>query len=87
MKNLSSFLDKFKNITPPERFVKEVFIKVVSDTTEITLLKNEIDVRGSVLFITTQPAIKSELFLKKDLLLEKLNQELQQYKKIIKDIR
>jgi len=87
MKNISSFLSKFTRITPPERFVKEVFVKVVSDTTGITLSKNEINVKGSVLFISPDPTVKSELFLKKDLLLEKLNQELTQYKKEIKDIR
>ena len=87
MKNISSFLNKFTNLTPPKRFVKEVFINTAASITGITLKKEEIEIRGSILFITTNSITKNELFLKKDILLQKLNEKLEGYKKVIKDIR
>ena len=87
MKKVAAFLDVFKNITPPERFVREVFMRVVSETHGIALKEEEIQVQGNILFIQSSPIVKNELFLKKDMLLQKVNQELQQYKKLIKNIR
>lgn len=87
MKPLTSFLSKFTNLTPPERFVKEILISVATDVAGVTLTQDEIEVRGETLFITTAPTKKSELFMQKNLLLQRINQELKQYKKTIKDIR
>jgi len=86
-KNVSSFLGKFTNLTPPERFIKDSFIIIAAEMTGITLKKEEIDVRGDTLYIKLHSVAKNELFLQKDALLQRLNQELQQYKKVIKDIR
>lgn len=86
-KDVSSLLSKFINLTPPERFIKEIFINITTSITGITLKKEEIEIRGSILYITTNSITKNELFLKKDTFLQKLNEELERYKKVIKDIR
>ena len=83
MLNISKYLEKFKKITPPERFVREVFIRIVQETTNITLKDTDVQIQGNTIYITPHPLIKNEIFLQKSVLLEKLNQELQQYKKII----
>lgn len=86
MENISSFLNKFKNIVPPERFVKEVFIRVVSNVANITILEKEITVKKNILHIQMSSLKKNELFLHKEKLLDELNKELKSYKKVIKDI-
>ena len=87
MENITTFLKKFIKLTPPERFIKEIFVKTVEEITNITLKSTDIQIQKSTIYITPHPLIKNELFLQKDAILKKLNQELQQYKKTINDIR
>jgi len=86
MLNISKYLEKFKKITPPERFIRELFIRVVFETTNITLKDTDIKVQGNIVYTTPHPVVKNELFLQKNIILEKLNQELQQYKKTITNL-
>lgn len=86
MFNISQFLEKFKNITPPDKFVKEIFISVVKDTSGIALEAGDLDVRNGVIFISTNPIVKNEIFLKKREILQNLSKELKQYKKDIRNI-
>lgn len=85
-KNLSSFLEKFANLIPPERFLKEIFIRTVFEVTKINLKEEEIKINGKNIFLSSHPAKKSEIFLQKQVLLKKMNEELSSFKKTIKDI-
>ncbi len=86
MLNISKFLGKFTGLKPPERFIREICIKIISETVKVTLKNEDIQIQGNTIYLTPHPLVKNEIFLQKDILLEKLNQELQQYKKVIKNI-
>lgn len=86
MKNISSFLEKFTNLTPPERFIKEIFIRAVLEVTNVNLKKEEIEISGKNIFLLLHPTKKSEIFLKKQKVLKKTNEELSSFKKTIKNI-
>lgn len=87
MFNIGNFLEKFKNITPPDKFVKDVLIGVVKDTVNIDIEKDNIDVRNGTIFITVDPIIKSEIFFKKSEIIKSLTEKLKKYKKTIREIR
>lgn len=87
MFNIGNFLERFKNITPPDKFVKDVFIYVVKDAVNIEIEKDDLDVRNGTIFISIDPIIKSEIFLKKNEIMKNLTKKLKEYKKTIRDIR
>lgn len=87
MFNIGNFLEKFKSITPPDKFVKDGLVSVVKETTNIEIEKENIDVRNGTIFITADPIIKNEIFLKKGEIMQSLTEKLKEYKKTIKDIR
>ncbi|MFQ5661677.1 MAG: hypothetical protein ACE5F2_00280 [Candidatus Paceibacteria bacterium] len=87
MFNIGNFLEKFKNITPPDKFVKDVLIGVVKDVVNIEIEKENIDVRNGTIFISADPIIKNEIFLKKSEIMQNLTGRLKQYKKTIREIR
>lgn len=86
MFNISSFLEKFKNITPPDKFVKDEFIGVVKDVIGIDIKKENIAVRGGKIFLSIDPIVKNEIFLRKRDMLETLKERLKVYKKTIKSL-
>lgn len=86
MFNIGDFLEKFKNITPPDKFVKEELISAVKDVVGIAIEKDNIDVRNGTIFISVDPIIKNEIFLKKSEVMENLKEKLKIYKKTIRDI-
>ena len=63
-----------------------MFIRVVQETTNITLKDTDVQIQGNTIYITPHPLIKNEIFLQKNIVLEKLNKELQQYKKTITNV-
>ena len=83
--NINSFLEKFKNITPPDDFLKKTFISVVKDETGIEVARGDIKIAHGVIYLSASPAIKSELYIKKPLLLKRISAALSQEK--ISDIR
>lgn len=87
MFNISDYLSKFKNITPPDKFVKDELVSVVKDVAGIDIEKENIDVRNGTVFISTDPLIKNEIFLRKKEVLESLREKLKVYKKTVRDIR
>lgn len=87
MFNIGNFLEKFRNITPPDKFVKDVLIDVVKETANIDIEKENLDVRNGVIFISIDSIIKNEIFLKKAEIMKNLTEKLKKYKKTIRDIR
>ena len=86
MFNISDYLSKFKNITPPDKFVKDELVVVVKDVVGVDIEKEDIDVRNGTVFISTDPLIKNEIFLKKSEVLESLREKLKVYKKTVRDL-
>lgn len=87
MFNISDYLAKFKNITPPDKFVKDELVVVVKDVVGIDIEKSDIDVRNGTIFLSIDPIVKNEIFLKKAEVLESLREKLKSYKKTVKEIR
>jgi len=86
MFNISNYLEKFKKITPPNKFIKDVFIGVVKNTTNIILKKDDIDIRNGIIFISTDQIIKNEIFLQKNKIMKYFTKNINNYKKTIRNI-
>lgn len=86
MFNISSFLEKFKNITHPDKFIKDEFIGVAKDILGINIKKENIAVRDGKIFLSVDPIVKNEIFLRKEAVLENLKERLKIYKKTIKSL-
>ena len=83
MLSISSFFGKFKNIAPPERFVKEECVKAVARAAGITIVPEDVSVRGDTVFIAAPPAKKTTLMLEKHAVLSELQNALKPYRKTI----
>ncbi len=87
MFHLKDFLQKFSLLSPPDRLVREASIAVVGEAIGITLSQKDIEIRGGVLFLNIHPVAKSELLLKKSLVLDEIARRMAPQKKEIRDIR
>ncbi|MBT3283013.1 hypothetical protein HN375_02555 [bacterium] len=86
MFNISDYLSKFKNITPPDKFVKDELVAVVKEVVGVEIEKDSIDVRNGTVFLSVDPIIKNEIFLRKTEVLESLREKLKSYKKTVRDL-
>lgn len=84
--HVGNFLEKFRNLKPPKKFTQDETIKIINDILGISLAEDGVEQKGVTLFIKTKnSAIKSEIFLRKNKILEDLNKKLGP--KAPKDIR
>lgn len=86
MFNIGNFLEKFKNIAAPDKFVKDVLIIVIKDAVGVEVEKDDISVRNGTIFLSIDPVIKNEIILKKNEIMKNLTKKLSTYKKTIRDI-
>lgn len=87
IEKINLFLNKFKNIVPPERFIKREIVGVVKEIVGVVLHENNLKLKRNVVYISTQAVIKSEVFLHKKEILLLLSQRLSKYKQTVTDIR
>ena len=85
MKGIESFLEKFKKLLKYDREIKKIIIEVVKNIIGVEVKEEDIKIQNKILYIKANPYIKNEIFIKKDLILERLKKSLKN--KIIKDIR
>lgn len=85
MQNINSFLEKFKKLLRYNKEIKETIKGVIKEKIGVELDDKDIKIQNKVLYIKTTPYVKNEIFIKKDIILEKLNSLLD--KKSPKDIR
>lgn len=71
------YFERFSKLKPPERFVRERVIEDVYAVCGITLRPFEVSVQGSVVYITTNPVVKSEIMLKKQVILKRIRDHLE----------
>ena len=81
---ITELLKRFRNIEPSDAHIKEAFIAVVAELFGETVDKKEIDVQQGTIYLRVHPALKSEIYIKKQRTLELLNKKLQ--KEAIKNI-
>lgn len=75
MFNISSYLDKCKTLLAGQEASKEYIQSIIKEICHIDIEKNIISIKNGAIYITAQPIIKNEIFLKKTLLLEKLKEK------------
>lgn len=83
MELISLYLEKFKNIGLPEKQLKEVVQSAIKEVVGVTIdvSKITLDAERGLVKVSGHPALKSELFLKKEGL-EKILAERSKIKKI-----
>lgn len=62
---IKNYLDKFTILKPPQSFVTEVFITACYAVCGITIKPYEVQVKETILYLTTNPIIKSEILNKR----------------------
>jgi len=72
MFNIDSFLEKFKNLTPPHKEVRRVVVLVVKKNTNIQLEEEQILSHGNTVYLKIKPIYKTEIFLNKKKILEEI---------------
>lgn len=76
MDSIKLFLTKFKNYLPPAIALQRLAREVIKQETGIDLKAEEIKLTNFTLYIKTRPAAKSEIFLKREKILERLGEKL-----------
>jgi hypothetical protein len=71
MFNIGDFLVKFKQITPPDGIIRDVFSEIILQILNININKTDISLKNNTVYIKTNPFIKNKIFIhKKDILKE-----------------
>ena len=87
MNLISTFLERFKKLSPPESALKTAFINAVRSVLSVEFRPDQIQVRRDVVSFEGNPLLKTELMLKKKELLARANEELKMFSRRITDIR
>jgi len=87
--SVSKYLEKFFVISPPGKFYQKEIIKALNEILNIKLSEDNAKYRFGMIYIknnsVTSGALKNEIFLNKEKILNQINQKLKNHK--IKDIR
>jgi hypothetical protein len=86
VRSIGSFFDKFRNIRPPDKAVREACIKSVKSTLGVSLSGNQIKVQRDSVHINAPSPVKSEIMLSKQRILEGINKDLASEKRKIKNV-
>ena len=63
MKDVSTYLkDRLKGFTPSDRILRDTCIEAITEVCDVSLRVHEVSVRGKIVFITTNPILKNEVF-------------------------
>ena len=87
MDHINKFFKKISNLTPPQRYTKRACKSVIKNLLNIDVEEDKINIKRNTIYIQESPSIKSEIFLNKKEILQKLQEELKLYNKTINDIR
>ncbi len=85
MLQLAHLLDRFKNIKPPHDTVKRHIIADIKELFGVDIRREDIEVKHTTICINISGPLKTEIFMQKKQLLDRLQQSLKEEK--IGDIR
>lgn len=73
--NLGKFLDRFKDLKPPKKFIQDETAKAIKSAVNIEINPDEIEERGGIIYFKTKnSSLKNEIFLKKEKILNSLKE-------------
>ncbi len=84
MFNVSLYLEKFKTLGLAEHTAKDALILVLQKSIGVAIEKKDVEYKNGKFQIRTEPIIKSQIYIKKNEILESLSKEL---RKNIADVR
>tara|TARA_B100001971_G_C17906947_1_gene390851 strand:+ start:355 stop:618 length:264 start_codon:yes stop_codon:yes gene_type:complete len=84
-KEIGGYLSKFKTLTPPNKAVKDIVMSIIKKEIDINISTENIEVRGDTIFLYVDSFVKTEILLRKNILLRELKNKLGN--KIIRDIK
>lgn len=70
MKEISSFFDKFKNSALKELNKREIIASSLYKIVKIKIEIKDLDIKNGILYIKGSQMLKSEIFLKKKIILD-----------------
>ena len=73
MFNLSSYLEKFKNLKDPKED-KVVIANILSEEVGVNILVSEITIQKGTIFISGSALLKSRVFMKKEEIVKRINE-------------
>jgi hypothetical protein len=85
MEKVDLFLEKFKDISPPDESVKKEAVSIIHDVTGIELDTKQITVSRNQLRLEISPTLKSRIYMNKESIIERLSNTLHEEK--ISDIQ
>jgi hypothetical protein len=74
MLNLSSLLEKFKHLKDPKEEREKIAV-LLSKCLGFNIESNLLDIKKDILYLNVSGYVKTEVFMKKDLVLEALKKE------------
>lgn len=75
--NIGNFLDRFANLKTPKNFIQEEARQAIKNILNVEINPEEMEWRGGVVYIKIKnSALKNEIFIKKEKILEILKQRL-----------
>lgn len=82
MQKINNYLEKFKILTIPDETIRQTAVNIIKSEIGVDLEIKDTAVKGSVLYIKCSGPAKSEIFLRKGMILKKMN-NLEGNKKIL----
>lgn len=82
MFNISSFLDRFRNILLSDVALKETVANCLSEVLKVKIEKDSVSVKNGTISVKCSPIIKGEIFMKKAPILAKIKESLAGQEKI-----
>jgi hypothetical protein len=76
MQQIEIYLQKFKDFGLKEKILKEKVCKIIKEETKVFIKEEDIDLKNGVLRINISGAGKSEIFIKRNKIKERLESNL-----------
>lgn len=76
MELIKEFLQKFSHITLPDDTLKRLFVDLLEGDYGLKIKREQLSVRNGVLIVDASPTMKSEIYLRKNKIIEKLKTNL-----------
>ncbi len=76
MEQISFFLEKFKNLGLSSVVAKSAFIEAVEKILKVKIPPEAVELKNDIFFVQAHPALKSELYLKRELVLKEMSKTL-----------